>query len=147
MANNYALANLKPLITPAPIPWWPPAPGWWLVGIILLCLLIALAIWSWKRWQHYRGTRYQREALALLEPVYNITDIALLIRRVAVSALGRERAATAAWHEICSSMDEKSLQLLAESQYRLNDTIATDSIEHLRLQTQQWIKKLPAVKH
>lgn len=147
MPNNDALANLKPLITPAPIPWWPPAPGWWLLGILLLCLLIALAVWSWKRWQHYRGTRYQREALALLEPVHNIAEIALLIRRVAVSALGRERAATAAWHEICASMDEKSLQLLAESQYRLHNTIPADAIEHLRLQTQQWIRKLPAVEH
>ena len=147
MANNDALANLKPLIAPAPIPWWPPAPGWWLLGIALLFLLIALAVWSWKRWLHYCGTRYQREALALLEPVHNIADIALLIRRVAVSALGRERAATAAWHEICSSMDEQSLQLLAESQYRSDNAITADAIEHLRLQTQQWIKKLPPVEH
>lgn len=143
---NDALANLKPLVAPEPVSWWPPAPGWWILGVTLLLLLAGLLVWSWKRWRHYRGTRYQREALVLLEPIHNVADMALLIRRVAVSALGRERAATAAWHEICTLMDEQSLQLLAESQYRLNDTISTDAIEHLRQQMQQWIKQLPAVE-
>ena len=147
MANNDVLANLKPLVAPAPISWWPPAPGWWILGAILLIALVGLTIWGWKRWHHYRGTRYQREALMLLEPINNIADTALLIRRVALSVLGRERAATAPWHEICTTMDKQSLHLLAESQYRLNDTITPDAIEHLRQQTQQWIKQLPALEH
>ncbi|MHA6640802.1 DUF4381 domain-containing protein [Stutzerimonas frequens] len=33
------LDQLEPLITPEPIAWWPPAPGWWLLGLLLLASL------------------------------------------------------------------------------------------------------------
>ena len=33
------LDQLEPLIAPAPISWWPPAPGWWLLAL--------LALFSW----------------------------------------------------------------------------------------------------
>lgn len=37
------LDQLQPLIKPAPVDWWPPAPGWWL--LLLLIPLLAWAIW------------------------------------------------------------------------------------------------------
>ncbi|MBP8264111.1 MAG: DUF4381 domain-containing protein [Pseudomonas sp.] len=33
------LDQLEPLIAPAPISWWPPAPGWWLLALLLPVLL------------------------------------------------------------------------------------------------------------
>ncbi|HCH75615.1 MAG TPA: DUF4381 domain-containing protein, partial [Pseudomonas sp.] len=33
------LDQLAPLISPDPISWWPPAPGWWLLGLVLLMAL------------------------------------------------------------------------------------------------------------
>ncbi|UTW07415.1 DUF4381 domain-containing protein [Pseudomonas benzenivorans] len=36
------LDQLEPLIEPAPIGWWPPAPGWWLLALLLPVLLWAL---------------------------------------------------------------------------------------------------------
>ncbi|WP_147471835.1 DUF4381 domain-containing protein, partial [Pseudomonas cichorii] len=38
------LDQLQPLITPAPIGFWPPAPGWW-----LLMLLIPAVAWGFWR--------------------------------------------------------------------------------------------------
>jgi len=35
------LEQLEPLIAPAPISWWPPAPGWWLLAVLLPLLLWA----------------------------------------------------------------------------------------------------------
>jgi len=36
------LDQLQPLIAPAPIGWWPPAPGWWLLAALLPVLLWGL---------------------------------------------------------------------------------------------------------
>ena len=48
------LDQLEPLITPPPVPWWPPAPGWWLAGLLLtLCLG---ALW---RFRHRLAKRTQ----------------------------------------------------------------------------------------
>lgn len=47
----------EPLQSPAPVSWWPPAPGWWLMGIALLALLIVASL----RWRvHVRRNRYRR---------------------------------------------------------------------------------------
>ena len=35
------LDQLEPLIAPAPISWWPPAPGWWLLALLLLVVIWA----------------------------------------------------------------------------------------------------------
>ncbi|UVE16456.1 DUF4381 domain-containing protein [Pseudomonas sp. LS44] len=40
------LDKLEPLIAPPPIPWWPPAPGWWVLAALVPLLLWAL--WHWR---------------------------------------------------------------------------------------------------
>jgi hypothetical protein len=41
------LACLHPLIEPAPIGAWPLAPGWWVLVLVLLALV--LGVWRWRR--------------------------------------------------------------------------------------------------
>ena len=36
------LDQLEPLLAPAPVGWWPPAPGWWLLALALPVLLWGL---------------------------------------------------------------------------------------------------------
>lgn len=42
------LPGLQPLIEPAPIGLWPLAPGWWLLGGLVLSLAV-VALWAWER--------------------------------------------------------------------------------------------------
>jgi hypothetical protein len=161
---NGALANLKPLIAPAPISWWPPAPGWWVLGIALLLLLIGLLVWGWKYWRHYRGTLYQREALQLLarvseiEPHKQLQEIAAILRRAAICAWGREHTSTKNWNDIINmpcnkkgkklspALDENSVQLLTDHLYR-QETPSVAAMQNLQEQVVIWIKTLPVVKH
>ena len=45
------LDRLHDIVLPPPIPWWPPAPGWYVVLGVLLLAGLAAAWWSWKRWR------------------------------------------------------------------------------------------------
>ncbi|MFI8744274.1 DUF4381 domain-containing protein [Pseudomonas sp. NPDC077186] len=59
------LDQLQPLIDPPPVPWWPPAPGWW-----LLAVLLPLAGWGlWRLLRRWRVHRRQVRAEAPLEPL------------------------------------------------------------------------------
>jgi hypothetical protein len=43
---------LKDIHLPAPISWWTPAPGWWL---LLVVFLLAMGVWIWRRSSRERG--------------------------------------------------------------------------------------------
>jgi hypothetical protein len=58
------LAQLRDIHLPQLVTWWPPAPGWWLLGILLLVALVWAARWIWRR--HQRGA-YRRAGITELE--------------------------------------------------------------------------------
>jgi hypothetical protein len=53
--------ELEPLITPAPVSWWPLAPGWWFLAALLLSLVLLVKLRPWQRWK--------RQDIAAAEPV------------------------------------------------------------------------------
>jgi hypothetical protein len=82
---------LRDIHLPAPVSWWPPAPGWWLLALALL--LASLMVWLWLR--HRRRRRWARAALAELETLdaaFRVDgnahrlcrEVSLLLRRIAL---------------------------------------------------------------
>ncbi|MBB6341871.1 hypothetical protein HNP49_002039 [Pseudomonas fluvialis] len=58
------LDQLEPLIAPPAISAWPPAPGWWLLPIVLAALLWGL----WRLWQR-RPRRQSSSEQKLIDPL------------------------------------------------------------------------------
>ncbi|MGG2396392.1 DUF4381 domain-containing protein [Pseudomonas sp. SH1-B] len=57
--------QLQPLIEPAPVAWWPPAPGWW-----LLAVLLPLLIWGlWQLVQRWRKRPRKAATESELDPL------------------------------------------------------------------------------
>ncbi len=59
-SNVDPLANLQPLHHPAPVSWWPPAPGWWALAVFLLVIIFILG-------RYFQRRVYKRAALQALK--------------------------------------------------------------------------------
>ena len=62
------------------VSWWPLAPGWWLLIVILIGLLWAAGWWGLRHWQQRRGKR--RVERMLQAPVSRISDVTLRLKKV-----------------------------------------------------------------
>jgi hypothetical protein len=85
-----ALENLRDIHLPAPVSFWPLAPGWWALAAIV-AMAAATVAWAWRR--HRRSVRrLALRELAVLEARYSAADpcvelavsLTTLIRRVAL---------------------------------------------------------------
>ncbi|OEU81647.1 MAG: hypothetical protein BA873_04010 [Desulfobulbaceae bacterium C00003063] len=54
MSDPASLENLHDIIPPQPIPWFPPAPGWYALGISVLLLLSRFSVHKYLAWRHDR---------------------------------------------------------------------------------------------
>ena len=66
-----SLQQLHPLIAPAPVGMWPPAPGWWILPVLLLAL--GWAAWHWRAQLRWRS----RTPLPLAEQLDPVRSEAL----------------------------------------------------------------------
>src|SRR5262245_13539407 len=99
--DPYNLDNLRDIVEPASIPWWPPAPGvWLLLALVAVWLVAGLGLW-WVRWrrQAYRRAGLQElrgiaaRLAAASERAAALVDLAALLKRVALVAYAREQVA------------------------------------------------------
>jgi len=58
--------QLRDIHLPADPAWWPPAPGWWALAILLL-MLLALAVWLVRRYR--RSLRQRRQVFDELDRI------------------------------------------------------------------------------
>jgi len=95
--GNPSLRSIIEPELPEPISYLPATPGWWILLIVLLGLILRAL---WRRRQRYLADQYRREALLELSSIKNrldagaleaVRDIAPLLRATAIAVLGREQ--------------------------------------------------------
>jgi len=137
------LQGLRDIHLPAPVSFWPPAPGWWIVGVLILVVII-VAVWWLRR---HRRTAYRRAALKELQNLQQalqqgqadtpiIAELSILLRRVAISRYGRDQVAGLngmAWLEFLDRSGRTThfttqAQALLESPYRRNTTTQAEPL-------------------
>ncbi len=136
---------------PAPIGWWPPAPGWWILGGLLL--LIPLFIWGLLRFRQRR--KMQHLALQQLEKMADLPESEFL---VALSRLLRQVAIIHFPHQDCAGLSGQEWlefldrplndrpfstgvgRCLSDAPYRLEVQVDTRALIEL---CRRWLKKLP----
>jgi hypothetical protein len=94
-ADATSLSNLRDIVLPPPVSWWPLAWGWYLVAALLLA---GLAWGLVRRWRRRRANRYRELALLELDALSAaIADAAKRPRALAALPVLLKRVALAAW--------------------------------------------------
>lgn len=98
-----SLSNLRDIVTPDPAPWWPLAPGWYVVIAIAVVALVYLVIKAWKQW---KANAYRRAALAILKDAADASEIATILKRTALAAYPRSEVASLTGDAWCNWLEE-----------------------------------------
>jgi len=51
MTEENPLINLKDIHLPPAVAIWPPAPGWWIVAVVLLLIVVFCGMWISRRFE------------------------------------------------------------------------------------------------
>jgi hypothetical protein len=148
-----SLDRLHDVIAPAPVRWWPLAPGWHVAIAVLSMVFLALLIRGLSR---YRANAYRRAALAELDALAGRPDAPLqaaeLLKRVALTAFPRAEVASLsgerwiAWLNQTADdvhFDDKLVRLITEAVYRPAPTVPgpTSESQDLLVAARQWIRQ------
>ncbi len=107
------LLQLRDVHTPPAPPSWPPAPGWWLLGLLLLALLGWVAFRVTRYWLRRRRRRLILQALERVaagfdpeHPSRFLAELSALLRRVAIGRYSRRRVAPLTGRAWLAFLDE-----------------------------------------
>ncbi|RXT57437.1 hypothetical protein B6S44_03190 [Bosea sp. Tri-44] len=96
-ADPADLSNLADLALPAPVPFWPPAAGVWIVAGMAGAML---AVAGWRALRRFWADAYLRSAAAELDALAasgkpdTAAAVSAILKRAALVAYGREQVAS-----------------------------------------------------
>jgi hypothetical protein len=140
--TDTSLDRLHDLSLPQEFGWWPLAPGWYVVALVLAITALTL-FFRWLR--HHRMNAYRRYALQELSTLNDSASIAELLRRTALVVTSRSVIANLTgsewlgWLASQSStpMSDSVRNQLTEGIYRV--TNGRDDLQHLKIYAAHWI--------
>ncbi len=161
MSDPGSLKNLYDIITPEPVAWLPPAPGWYVSAVIALYLIISICLHRFRIW---RRNKYRREALAelnrLADQVQNrqqretaLRAMPVLLKRTALAAFRRDTVASLSGRAWLKFLDKtgstdaftrgtgRLLPKLAYLSSAAIENISSNQIAELVTLMREWIKK------
>ena len=147
-----ALEKLRDIRLPEPIGWWPLAPGWWALIALAVLLLAAGVTWTilrrrTRRFAALRELDGLRAQLKAGERASVATDLAALVRRVALAAQGRHlaRLSDADWAAALaqgrSGLPPEIAALITELPYRRPESFDGERLMGLIAPTETWIRR------
>ncbi len=159
--GNYAIRGIAEILPPDRVNWLPTTVGW---KLLLLILLGWLGRTLWRRWQHWRGNRYRRAALAQLEYIvsqrrdaqHQLDAIASLLKSTALQAYPRIEVAALSgpqWLSWLNAHTSQPLfsgpasQLLTQSIYSGETGDDGGDLKQLGDMAATWIRRHEAPAH
>ena len=153
------LQQLRDVHMPADPSWWPPAPGWWVLGVLLVFLLL----WAYRKYRSVQQRRvpirmaqsllgelyghYQRGSLSAMDFLQQSNE---LLKRLLVPALGHQRFARLsgdAWLEQLDQLSRSDAftngpgRVLGNERFRADPEVDVDALHQ---QLQRTLKKVRA---
>ncbi|MDX2314132.1 MAG: DUF4381 domain-containing protein [Gammaproteobacteria bacterium] len=112
------LSELRDIHLPPPPPLWPPAPGWWLLGCVLIVAAALATRLALTRWRRGRGRRAAVRAMAELRNRYRngeardvlTAELATLLRRAAMNRHPRVQVAGLTGRDWLEFLDDDTHQ-------------------------------------
>ena len=111
--NPQQVLQLRDIHLPDGPSFWPPAPGWWLLGAVLIALLAWAAVVALRRYRLHRQRQQVLMALANLEhdlacehATAAMARISILLRRLALLRFPRRQVAALTGNAWLRFLDE-----------------------------------------
>lgn len=94
-----SLSQMHDVVSPPAVGWWPLAPGWYALAV----LIVSVALWRLWRWlKRYRANAYRRQAVTAISALQvgpqgacaaDASALKILLKRTAITSFGRDPVA------------------------------------------------------
>jgi len=124
--SNTLLSQLRDIHSPAPIPFWPLAPGWWLLlGLFIIALSVGIYLlvrfWRANEWKRQAKKQFdqKRKAYENSPSIEGIIDINKLLKQILSSAKQDRQFLNAhgeTWKNALLSVKKRQQNVLSEAE-------------------------------